>query len=86
MNFFKSEYTNNRDFRELLKMTATAFIVLAVVGFIAGLLSEKVAAGFVERFARQMADMNIMQDGHISAVALFSNNYTPTFLGMYLCA
>ncbi len=79
MNFFKSEYTNNRDFRELLKMTATAFIVLAVVGFIAGLLSEKIAAGFVERFTRQMADMNIMQDGHISAVALFSNNLRATF-------
>lgn len=84
MNFVKSEYTHIRDFyrkdfREVLKMTATAFVVLVAVGFIAGMFFDHIAEGFVDRFTRQMADMEIVQNGHISAFALFSNNLRATF-------
>ena len=80
MELIKSEWGRVKsfyhdDFRQVLKTTAIAFIVLTLAGFAAGMFLPDLAGEFFERFAQQIQDAGIIQDdGSVSAMALFVNN------------
>lgn len=67
------------EFSATLWMCAAAFCVLLIIGFVLGLLKEDFAVGFVENFAQQVEDLEILgEDGTVSAFALLKNNIRAT--------
>ena len=88
MGLLKREMSHVRDFyrsefRPVLKSTAVSFLVLAVIGFIAGMFMPHIAENFFERFAQQILDAGIIQDdGTVSASVLFVNNFRAAFYTM----
>lgn len=85
MNLIKGEYKHIRtfckeSFGNTLKMTATAFIALLVIGFVGGLVFPDLATGFVERFTAQVQESGIIEsDGTVHMAALFANNIRASF-------
>lgn len=71
------------EFSYFLRITAIAFVLLAVGSFIFGLVVPECAAHIVAQFAQQVADLGIAQaDGTVLAAGLFSNNFRAALFGM----
>ncbi len=85
MNFIKGQYEEihffcRGGFGNTLKMTAIAFVVLAMIGFAGGLAFPDIAAGFIERFTAQVRQSGIIEsDGTVHMMALLANNVRASF-------
>ena len=63
------------DFSSQLWISAVAFPVLMILGFVLGILIDDLAANFVTTFTSQLADNGVMgEDGTIHLPALLYNN------------
>ena len=85
MHWIKREYGQvgtffTGGFSRMLKMTAIAFAVLMVIGFIGAFAFPDTAQSFLSRFTDSMQSAGVtVSDGRINPLALFFNNLRATF-------
>lgn len=86
MNWLKEQEQQTRafirgEFYSSLWMSAVAYLVLMVLGFVLGLLFKELAANFVLYFSQQISSAGILQqDGSINIAPLLINNIRAALL------
>lgn len=70
-------------FSRSLRVTAIAFIAVVLLSFCVGMVSADLTDKIVAQFAKQVADLGIVQDdGSLQFLGLFSNNFQAMLTGV----
>ena len=71
--------------REIIKVTALAFLALALIGFVLGLLRPETITPLLDMFARMVEENDLAEiEGAELMAEILTNNLTALFLAMFL--
>jgi len=71
--------------REIIKVTALAFLALALIGFVLGLLRPETITPLLDMFARMVEENGLAEtEGAELMAEILTNNLTVLFLAMFL--
>ena len=71
--------------REIIKVTALAFLALALIGFVLGLLRPETITPLLDMFARMAEENDLAEiEGAELMAEILTNNLTALFLAMFL--